>query len=45
VLKQVFIDLVKQKHPKAAIEHIWVPQSMVYWVMEKTGLVTQQFNR
>ncbi len=44
VLKQVFIDLVRQKHPTAAIEHIWVPQSMIYAAMEQTGLVTQQNN-
>lgn len=45
VLKQVFIDLVKQKHPTAAIEHIWVPESMVYWAMEEAGLVSRQKNR
>lgn len=42
VLKQVLIDLVQQKHPAAASDHIWVPQSMVYGVMEETGLVTRQ---
>jgi len=45
VLKQVFIDLVKQKHSTAVVEHIWVPQSMVYGAMEQTGMVSRQSDK
>lgn len=45
VLKQVLIDMVEVKDPAAEVEHIWAPQSVIYWAMVETGLLSQPSKR